>query len=144
MCYTEINLLCTIYKSWFGTKFDGFLNELTSQTDSHQRVKTLKTELADSGLVIVSKNDYNENHYKVDIDQRLALDLLLDARLQNKKSLLKTHNDFIAITIEFMGSIARAVLKSIRFKKRAGELDHRLVTAHLDIGMWWRYTDEEY
>jgi hypothetical protein len=43
-----------------------------------------------------------------------------------------------------MGSIARAVLKSIRAKKRAGELDHRLVTAHLDIGMWWRYTDEEY
>jgi len=120
------------------------LNELTSPTGSDQRVQKLKTELADSGLVTVSKNDYNENHYKVDIDQRLALDLLLDARLQNKKSLLKTHNDFIAITIEFMGSIARGVLKSIRFKKRAGELDHRLVTAHLDIGMWWRYTDEDY
>jgi hypothetical protein len=43
-----------------------------------------------------------------------------------------------------MGSIARAVLKNIRAKKRAGEIDHRLVTAHLDIGMWWRYTDEEY
>ena len=43
-----------------------------------------------------------------------------------------------------MGSVARAVLQSIRAKKRGGEVDHKLVTAHLGCGMWWRYTDEEY
>jgi hypothetical protein len=39
-------------------------------------------ELANSGLVIVSKNENikNEHHYKIDIDQRYALDLLLDAK----------------------------------------------------------------
>jgi len=104
--------------------------------------------LSNSGLVIVSKNENinDERHYKIDIEYRLALDLLLDAKSQNRKLTMttKTHNDFIAITIEFMGSIARAVLQSIRAKKRGGEVDHRLVTAHLDVGMWWRYTDEEY
>ena len=35
------------------------------------------------------------------------------------------------------------MLRSIKKKEGSGELDYRLVTAHLDCGMWWRYPNEE-
>lgn len=49
----------------------------------------------------------------------------------------------MSICIEFMGSQARSLLRSIRKKERSGAVDYRLVTAHLDCGMWWRYPNEE-
>jgi len=52
----------------------------------------------------------------------------------------KSRSHLVSICIEFMGSQARSILRSIRQKER---LDYRLVSAHLDCGMWWRYPNEE-
>lgn len=94
------------------------------------------------------KNDQidNELFYKVDSNQRLALDMLLEAKsLNNNLSVSdKTKKEFLSITIEFMGSIARAVLESIKEKYRGGEIERKLVTAHLNCGMWWRHPNDEY
>jgi hypothetical protein len=50
----------------------------------------------------------------------------------------------ISLAIEFMGSQARSILRSIiKQNKTGGQIDYRLVTAHLDCGMWWRYPNEE-
>lgn len=83
----------------------------------------------------------------------MALELTFDhtqleiANSQNKKSnkdeiVKKSRKDLVSICIEFMGSQARSILRSIRKKDRSA-LDYRLVSAHLDCGMWWRYPNEE-
>lgn len=51
--------------------------------------------------------------------------------------------DLVSITIEFMGSQARSILRSIKKNERSGAVDYRLVGAHLDCGMWYRYPNEE-
>jgi hypothetical protein len=40
------------------------------------------------------------------------------------------------LAIEFMGFIARDVLSYIKKNKRSGEVDYKLVTCHLECGMW--------
>jgi hypothetical protein len=54
----------------------------------------------------------------------------------------KSKADLYSIMIEFMGSTARSILRSIKLKDRSGAIDYRLVTAHLDSGMWWRYPND--
>ena len=42
-----------------------------------------------------------------------------------------------------MGSQARSLLRSIKKMERSGDFVYRLVSAHLDRGMWWRHPTEE-
>jgi hypothetical protein len=83
--------------------------------------------------------------FKVSKEYLAALELNLDhtqlevANSQDKKG----RRDLVSICIEFMGSQARSILRSIRKKERSGAIDYRLVSAHLDCGMWWRYPNEE-
>lgn len=84
---------------------------------------------------------------KINRDYLSGLELVLDhaeLELRSDQELQKQkRKDLLSICIEFMGSQARSILRSLRRKERSGAADYRLVTAHLDCGMWWRYPNEE-
>ena len=68
-------------------------------------------------------------------------DSLLIADLQLGDKSTRQMKDLVSINIEFCGTLARTLLKSISSQSQS-VCDMRLVTAHLDCGMWWRPTEE--
>ena len=54
----------------------------------------------------------------------------------SKKQLFK-------IAVEFFSPYASFLLYKIRDKKRQGDIDHRLLSAHIGLGMWDIMFDDE-
>ena len=54
-----------------------------------------------------------------------------------------TRADFLSIAIEFFGTIARSLLNQVKEKRSGADVNHRLLSAQLNVGMWFRYPNEE-
>jgi hypothetical protein len=91
------------------------------------------SELNDLAIVRTYRNHTN-----------ILSELLVSADLVLKDNSTRQMVDLLSICIEFNGTQARSILRSIKKQQRSQVIDHTLVMAHLDCGMWGRPFEEEY
>ena len=65
-----------------------------------------------------------------------------DKQLEKGLSVISKHQIYY-MAIEFFSPYASFLLYNIRDRRRRGDLDHRLLSAHIGFGMWDKMQDED-
>ena len=90
-------------------------------------------------------NDLNgELKVKIARSCKKPLEFLVQTE-QHKKNKVSTldKKQIFEIAVEFFSPYASFLLYKIRDKKRQGDIDHRLLSAHIGLGMWDIMFDED-
>ena len=82
----------------------------------------------------IEKNQ--ESKFKVKESRRKALDYLLKISIQENKIKYETLKFYYKLAIKFLTLYGQKILGKIVEKKRKGDVDHMILTCHLDYGMW--------
>ena len=108
---------------------------------SHQHTEVIDpqkmSDIFEYFLEIDTINELNkESKFIVKKTHREALDFLLTIAIQDNKLHYETLKNYHKLAIKFLTLYGSKLLSKIVEKKRKGDVDHMILTLHLDYGMW--------
>ena len=129
-------------------RYGAHLNEteIQKKVEIDPRIEHIVKKIREMNLIEIKlKNELeNELQVKISRDCKEPLTLLVRSERQLEKGLSSmSKHQIYYIAIEFFSPYASFLLYNIRDRRRRGDLDHRLLSAHIGFGMWDKMQDEE-
>ena len=119
--------------------------EQIDRCDNDTKIEKIVNKIREMNLIETKNMNELENELKVKISRECKepLTYLVRNDKQTGISSTMTKRQIYYTAIEFFSPYASFLLYKIRDRRRRGDLDHRLLSAHIGFGMWDKMYDEE-